>query len=403
MSYLIGTIQSAVVNLNAGDVGNLYSSPKLVVPSPGSGFLLMPITCYIQFFPGSHKFGTSGSLVMGYGTTPITVVSNQDNVDIDPTYNIFSEPPYNNGFTSMFDTVKKGDSAWHNVSLTLSQVATSPVFTLTAASNPVSTQGEVTYTGTITGGTGNAFEFYTFTITGFTNSANNGTFLCTSSSSSTLVLQNANGVAETHAGSAAAQTTLYTGTITNPAEFTPGTPNQRTASFTVAGFTNSANNGTFKLVGNPTSTTILLNNPAAVSETHAATASYSAFNQPLVVMMSDGFPNPKDVGAVLTAKIMAGNSGSGYSPGDTGSIDDGGSGTLATYTVNTIDGGTGIATFTLNTGGNNSQGANGYQLNFGYNDTNQSGAGTGAIFVPQTVQAGNGIARMVVTYTVLPI
>jgi hypothetical protein len=62
--------------------------------------------------------------------------------------------------------------------------------------------GTGTYTGTITNGGGNAFAGYTFTIAGFTNAANNGKFLCTSSGTTTLVLANANSVLETHAGTA---------------------------------------------------------------------------------------------------------------------------------------------------------------------------------------------------------
>jgi hypothetical protein len=43
----------------------------------------------------------------------------------------------------------------------------------------------------------------TFTLSGFTNAANNGTFTSTASSSTTLTLNNTAGVAETHSGSAA--------------------------------------------------------------------------------------------------------------------------------------------------------------------------------------------------------
>ena len=72
-------------------------------------------------------------------------------------------------------------------------------FTLTAAA-----AGGV-YTGTITGGGGNFYAGYSFTITGFAASsgANNGTYKCTASTALTLTLSNSNAVNETHSGSAA--------------------------------------------------------------------------------------------------------------------------------------------------------------------------------------------------------
>lgn len=64
------------------------------------------------------------------------------------------------------------------------------------------------YTGTITGGGTNAFAGETFVVAGFvTTVANNGTFICTASSGSTLTLENANAVSETHAATATNQET----------------------------------------------------------------------------------------------------------------------------------------------------------------------------------------------------
>jgi hypothetical protein len=73
-------------------------------------------------------------------------------------------------------------------------------FTLTSVAN--ASGGNTAYTGTITGGGSNAFAGYTFTIAGFTNAANNGSFVCASSTATTLTLQNASGVAQTHAATA---------------------------------------------------------------------------------------------------------------------------------------------------------------------------------------------------------
>jgi hypothetical protein len=67
--------------------------------------------------------------------------------------------------------------------------------------------GTTVYTGTITNGAliTNMWQGYYFIVTGFTNSANNGTFLCSASTATTLTLVNATGVAETHAATAAFQ------------------------------------------------------------------------------------------------------------------------------------------------------------------------------------------------------
>ncbi len=65
--------------------------------------------------------------------------------------------------------------------------------------------GTGVYQGTISGGTSNAYQGYYFVVTGFTNGANNGTFLCSASSTTSLTLVNASSVSETHAGTAAFQ------------------------------------------------------------------------------------------------------------------------------------------------------------------------------------------------------
>ena len=74
------------------------------------------------------------------------------------------------------------------------------VFTLSAVTGATGV-----YTGTITGGGSNAFAGYTFVVAGFTNSANNGEFICTASSTTTLTLNNGSAVDETHAGTATSE------------------------------------------------------------------------------------------------------------------------------------------------------------------------------------------------------
>ena len=79
-------------------------------------------------------------------------------------------------------------------------------FTLTAVA--AHSGNTSVYTGTITGGGSNAFEGFTFVVAGFTNAVNNGTFICTASTTTTLTLENDAAVAETHAATATQQETI---------------------------------------------------------------------------------------------------------------------------------------------------------------------------------------------------
>lgn len=110
----------------------------------------------------------------------------------------------------------------------------------------------------------------TFVVAGFVTVTNNGTFLCTANTTGVITLDNANGVAETHAGTAVStpKTATYTGTFTGA---TTGSLVGKTA--LIAGFvTNTVNNGDFIIVANSGTTTITVDNSVAVSESHAATA-----------------------------------------------------------------------------------------------------------------------------------
>lgn len=71
---------------------------------------------------------------------------------------------------------------------------------LTAAANAAG--GNTVYTGTITGGANNGYVGLSFVVAGFTKAADNGTFTCTASTTTTLTLNNAAGTAQTHAGTA---------------------------------------------------------------------------------------------------------------------------------------------------------------------------------------------------------
>jgi hypothetical protein len=62
--------------------------------------------------------------------------------------------------------------------------------------------GSAVYTGTITGGANNGLANQALTISGFTNASNNGTFTVLFSTATTILLNNAYAVAETHAATA---------------------------------------------------------------------------------------------------------------------------------------------------------------------------------------------------------
>ena len=76
-------------------------------------------------------------------------------------------------------------------------------YTLGLSAASAANAGLTTYTGTITGGASGGLNNNTFTISGFTNAGNNGTFSCPTSTSTTLICSNSAGVAEAHAASAA--------------------------------------------------------------------------------------------------------------------------------------------------------------------------------------------------------
>jgi hypothetical protein len=86
----------------------------------------------------------------------------------------------------------------------------SPGGALTLSAVAASSGGSAVYTGTITGGSTPNYIGLTFVIAGFTNAVNNGTFLCTACSTTTLTLSNPSAIAETHAGTATSQNLIRT-------------------------------------------------------------------------------------------------------------------------------------------------------------------------------------------------
>ena len=74
-------------------------------------------------------------------------------------------------------------------------VVAGPVYVFTSVA--ASSGGSAVYTGAVTGGSGNAFAGLYFRVAGFTNAANNGGFICSASTATSLTLSNPSAVAET--------------------------------------------------------------------------------------------------------------------------------------------------------------------------------------------------------------
>lgn len=101
-------------------------------------------------------------------------------------------------------TLSLSGTTTHQITATAQDVGGTPqtgiALVLTAAA--LASGGTTVYTGTITGGASNALVGVEYTVAGFDLTANNGTFVATASSATTLTLNNASGVADTHAGTA---------------------------------------------------------------------------------------------------------------------------------------------------------------------------------------------------------
>jgi hypothetical protein len=177
-------------------------------------------------------------------------------------------------------------------------------FTLTSVA-----AGTGVYTGTITGGASNAFLGYSFTITGFTNGPNNGSYFCTASTATTLTLSNAYTIAETHAGTAASSSanTGYLGTLLGSSAVL----NQETLGQAVVnGFTNGGNNGTFNILDWST-TGFAVTNGSGVAETHAATVNMSDLNMFSTILLFSNQAPTAAVPNLKTVKLLSTTTGIG--------------------------------------------------------------------------------------------
>jgi hypothetical protein len=107
-------------------------------------------------------------------------------------------------------------------------------YTITLTAAAAASNGLTVYTGTVSGwATGQTPVGQYFVVSGFTNSGNNGTFLCVAFTGTTLTLVNTGGVVETHAGTAVnSQSVVISGTTHFNGTYTVQAPIS-TNSFTI--------------------------------------------------------------------------------------------------------------------------------------------------------------------------
>ena len=128
--------------------------------------------------PGTTAYFTTGETVLLSGT----------------------EQPWLNGSTV---TVAAGSTA---SKFTATAGFTAPVLTLTQSEGVLNIPGDqkvTTYIGTITNGANDAYAGTTFTVAGFVNGGNNGSFVALNSTATSLTLINSGGVEEVQAGTKA--------------------------------------------------------------------------------------------------------------------------------------------------------------------------------------------------------
>ena len=153
------------------------------------------------------------------------------------------------------------DNSGDSVAVT-SVTETQTVETLSAVAASVG--GSAVYTGTISDGAANALVGYKFQVAGFVGANNNGTFLCTASTTTTLTLSNAAATLETHAATAtyskvalttASNNFLVGDTVTLSGFTTQTWLNGQSQAVVVAGAVFDVNDSTFHASSGPTAQT----------------------------------------------------------------------------------------------------------------------------------------------------
>jgi len=281
------------------------------------------------------NFPTAGSysfiLVLRDSASPNTMISTQFTITVEPAISDpILVPAFVDHVWNFADTFKAtpfaitGNLAGFTLGGTyVSLGSVAP----TVVNNP-SPSPAALYTDTLgfcSGGGDNAYAGLTFIVSGFQNAANNGTFLCFSSTANSLTLLNATPVAETVPvlGYISSLTQAFptplpagsTGTLSSPvAPFAPTTTytfatSQPSAAknaligqqFTVSGFNQSVNNGTFYCVDS-THLQLILSNPNGTTAT-APSGTYSLVSA--ISGSASGSIVTTELGTAATYAILA--------------------------------------------------------------------------------------------------
>ena len=174
----IGNVWAGQSWLTAGSATEVISAQAVYSPAMAATLIADNGVAFATTYSGTYN---------DYGAPAATVLSGTDNAPL-------IQVPYGT-------TLASGE-----YSINPASIGTFAVTSCGSASG-----GNTVYNGTFTGGTSpfgsgasNAYVGFRFVIAGFQNTAqNDGTFLCVASTATSVTLVNANGIAETHAATAA--------------------------------------------------------------------------------------------------------------------------------------------------------------------------------------------------------
>lgn len=135
---------------------------------------------------------TIGQEYNGYAIYTGTITGGASNAFAGYTFTI----------TGFSNAVNNGSGALLCIASTATTLTLANGLAIAESASANAASGTTVYTGTFTGGTSNAYAGGSFTIAGFTNGGNNGSFICTASSPTTITLLNSAGIAESHVATA---------------------------------------------------------------------------------------------------------------------------------------------------------------------------------------------------------
>jgi len=174
-------------------------TPNVIAPFPAAKTVTVPV---------------SAAQILNLASTPIEILPGVDGVSYTPIAASLVYTPGTKGYVDPIVPSGGGGQRQWTLTGCADASTTSFSLTSVDQNVYRDTQGVGFYVGTVTGGDGSAFEGYPVNVSGFSMPGNNGTFLCVASDATDLTLCNSAAVSETHAGTAIIGTTVYTGTIT---------------------------------------------------------------------------------------------------------------------------------------------------------------------------------------------